>query len=123
VGVITGLGSISIDCPDPHRLAVFYADLLGTTIALEGDGYASLRFDGVWFNFLQVDDFQRPTWPLPSTPQQLHLDFAVEDLDEAQETVQAVGAIVADTQPDPAHWRVLLDPVGHPFCITTNSAA
>ncbi|RZI55165.1 MAG: VOC family protein, partial [Zymomonas sp.] len=28
------------------------------------------------------------------------------------------GATEAEEQPDP-RWRVLLDPAGHPFCITT----
>ena len=31
----------------------------------------------------------------------------------------ALGATRADEQPNPDHWRVLIDPAGHPFCITT----
>jgi hypothetical protein len=31
----------------------------------------------------------------------------------------ALGAAKANTQPSPDRWRVLLDPAGHPFCITT----
>ncbi|MCR6704763.1 MAG: hypothetical protein NVV66_18580, partial [Cellulomonas sp.] len=34
------------------------------------------------------------------------------------ERAVALGARLADPQPDP-RWRVLLDPAGHPFCITT----
>jgi hypothetical protein len=30
----------------------------------------------------------------------------------------ALGARPADPQPDP-RWKVLLDPAGHPFCLTT----
>ena len=31
----------------------------------------------------------------------------------------ALGATKADVQPNPDNWRVLIDPAGHPFCITT----
>jgi hypothetical protein len=31
----------------------------------------------------------------------------------------AIGGRKAGVQPDPDHWRVLLDPAGHPFCLTT----
>jgi hypothetical protein len=55
-------------------------------------------------------------------PQQIHLDFAVEDLDESQAFAISVGATLAAEQPEPSTWRVLCDPVGHPFCLTTNSA-
>ena len=34
------------------------------------------------------------------------------------ERAEALGARLADPQPD-SRWRVLLDPAGHPFCITT----
>jgi Glyoxalase-like domain len=120
--MITGLGSISIDCPDPHALALFYARLLGTDIALEGEGYSSIEFGGTWINMLQVDDYCSPTWPASAVPQQIHLDFAVDDLDSSQGHAVSVGARLADSQPEPDAWRVLIDPVGHPFCLTTNSA-
>ena len=120
--MITGVGSISIDCPDPHELALFYARLLGTEIALEGDGYSCVEFGGTWLNLLGVEDFRPPTWPSSDVPQQVHIDFSVEDLDAAQAHALAAGARLAESQPEPGEWRVLLDPVGHPFCLTTNSA-
>ncbi|HEV8064400.1 MAG TPA: VOC family protein [Acidimicrobiales bacterium] len=122
MGAIKSLGSISIDCPDPHSLAAFYARLLGTEVALEGDGYSSVQFGETWINMLHVPDFRRPSWPESSTPQQVHLDFAVDDLDEAEQMAVAAGAELASVQPEPEHWRVLIDPAGHPFCLTTNSA-
>jgi predicted enzyme related to lactoylglutathione lyase len=122
MGVITGLGSVSIDCPDPHELAAFYARLLSTEIELEGDRWATVRLGDVWINLLGVDDFRAPTWPSPEVPQQVHLDFAVDDLDVAQDAALAAGATLAAAQPEPEQWRVLLDPVGHPFCLTTNAA-
>lgn len=120
--MITGLGSISVDCPDPHELATFYARLLGTEIALEGEGYASIQFGDVWINMLLVADYRRPSWPSAETPQQVHLDFSVDDLDAGQRAAIDAGAVLASEQPQPDQWRVLLDPVGHPFCLTTNNA-
>ncbi|MFG2438870.1 VOC family protein [Streptomyces sp. NPDC048508] len=32
---------------------------------------------------------------------------------------RARGATKATDQPDPDRWRVLQDPAGHPFCVTT----
>jgi hypothetical protein len=31
----------------------------------------------------------------------------------------ALGATEASHQPDPDKWRVLIDPIGHPFCLST----
>ena len=50
---------------------------------------------------------------------QMHLDVAVDDLDVAEAEALRLGARVVGSQPDPAHYRVLLDPAGHPFCIST----
>jgi hypothetical protein len=52
-------------------------------------------------------------------PKQLHLDLAVTDLDAAQSEAQRLGAAPAAVQPAPDRRRVLLDPAGHPFCLTT----
>ncbi|GLB68741.1 VOC family protein [Arthrobacter mangrovi] len=42
----------------------------------------------------------------------------MEELDVATEAAVALGATLAEHQPAPEQWRVLLDPVGHPFCLT-----
>jgi hypothetical protein len=52
---------------------------------------------------------------------QFHLDLAVDDLDEAERAALGVGATKAEHQPEPDRWRVLLDPAGHPFCVTNMS--
>ena len=51
-------------------------------------------------------------------PKQIHLDLAVDDLDAAETEAVRLGARLADEQPAPDRWRVLLDPAGHPFCLT-----
>ena len=68
--------------------------------------------------FERVDNHLPPTWPAGTIPKQLHLDIAVSDLDAEQSRIEALGATVADVQPNPDKWRVLIDPAGHPFCIT-----
>ena len=63
-----------------------------------------------------VTDYREPAWPGASI---VHLDLtaAPEDLDGVVDRAVSLGARLAHPQPDPA-WRVLLDPAGHPFCIT-----
>ena len=113
------LGSVSLDCPDPSALARFYATLLGVEVAYDTEGFAALRLDGAWLSMQKVEDYRPPTWPDPEVPQQAHLDFAVADLEAAEEAALTAGATTAATQPSPDRWRVMLDPAGHPFCVTT----
>ena len=68
---------------------------------------------------MRVDDYVAPTWPQSGQLQQMHLDVSVTDLSEAVSRAVALGASEADHQPGPNVWRVLIDPAGHPFCLTT----
>ena len=113
------LGSVSLDCPNPHDLAEFYAKLLGVQVTYDSETFCAIQLDGVWLSTQRVEEYTAPTWPDPTTPQQLHLDFAVEDLDAAEEVALAAGASMAIEQPSPDRWRVLTDPAGHPFCLST----
>ena len=64
----------------------------------------------------RVENYRPPEWPGASI---VHLDLtAGEHLDEPVKRAVALGARPADPQPDP-RWKVLLDPAGHPFCLTT----
>ena len=47
---------------------------------------------------------------------QLHLDLQVTDLEGAAQDAVALGATMAEFQPQ-EDVRVLLDPAGHPFCL------
>lgn len=49
----------------------------------------------------------------------MHLELAVTDLDDAETKAVVIGAVKPDDQPNPDVWRVLIDPDGHPFCLTT----
>jgi catechol 2,3-dioxygenase-like lactoylglutathione lyase family enzyme len=114
------LTAITLDCPDPRALADFYQQATGLDIhAKSGDDFFGLTGKGSLFIGLQrVDDYRAPTWPDQRVPQQLHLDFAVDDLDEAEALVLGLGATKPETQPGGDRWRVFVDPAGHPFCLT-----
>ena len=119
------LTAITLDCPDPRALAAFYAQATGLEIVPESDDdFAGLtREDGLFIGFQRVDAYQAPRWPDQSIPQQLHLDFAVDDLDEAEALLLALGAAKPGFQPGGDRWRVLTDPAGHPFCLARNQSA
>lgn len=114
------LASISLDCPDADLLAAFYSRLLGLeeAFATPDRGVIALAGAGPMLTLMRVDRYVRPSWPEGPQHQQLHLDVAVEELDSATQAAVALGATPAQHQPAPDRWRVLLDPVGHPFCLT-----
>ena len=112
----------ALDCPDPLALAAFYADLLGYEVEPLGDfppenvTWIEVQREGrSVLGFQKIAHFVAPTWPEGSVPQQLHLDFHVDNLDEAESHALAVGARKTVFQPGDT-FRVYLDPVGHPFC-------
>jgi catechol 2,3-dioxygenase-like lactoylglutathione lyase family enzyme len=116
---ITRLGSVSLDCPDPHALAQFYATLLGVEVAYDSETFSAVKLDHLWLSMVKIEGHRPPTWPDGDVAQQIHLDFTVDDLDAGEEAALAAGARKAETQPSPERWRVMLDPAGHPFCLTT----
>lgn len=67
--------------------------------------------------FGRVEDFQAPAWPNQYGTKQFHFDLAVADLDDAANRAVSLGATMPAEQPGET-WRVLLDPSGHPFCLT-----
>ena len=110
---------VALDCPDPEALAIFYQKIVGGEITYEtetGDWVQLHTGTGADLGFQKDLDHIPPEWPA-GPPQQAHLDFDVEDLDEGEAEVLAIGARKASTQPQPDRWRVFLDPAGHPFCL------
>ncbi|HUC36755.1 MAG TPA: VOC family protein [Acidimicrobiales bacterium] len=113
------LGSVSLDCADPIALGSFWAQLLGGEVAYSSDDFVAVRTDRGWISAVRVAGFEPPTWPDGDRPKQIHLDLAVDDLDAAEAEATGLGASRAREQPAPERWRVLLDPAGHPFCLST----
>ncbi|WP_111719415.1 VOC family protein [Homoserinimonas sp. OAct 916] len=108
---------IVIDCPDAVALAKFYGEILGWKPSVESDWVEIRPEDGSdCISFQQVADYRAPDWPGQTSPQQMHLDLMVPDLDEGEAEVLALGASKAEFQPGTT-FRVYLDPAGHPFCL------
>ena len=112
----------AVEVPDPAALARFYSALLDWPLVHEEPGTAVLASapDGSVFHvFMQTDDYVTPRWPAAEGAPRagMHLDLQVGDLDEAVAEAVELGATLAAHQPHPAHHRVLLDPVGRPFCV------
>ena len=113
------LGSVAIDCSDARALAGFYAAITGGEVTLAIDAWATVEGPGGRIDFQTVEGYVAPTWPRGAVPQQMHLDFVVDDLAEAGARVVAAGATRYDEQPNADHCVVYADPAGHPFCLTT----
>lgn len=112
------LYGVALDSPRPAELGAFYAALFGVELTHSTDEYAGLQLpNGTWLLIQGAPDHVPPRWQDPAAPQQLHLDLLVDDLDAGQARAVELGATVADPQPQPDRWRVLLDPSGHPFCL------
>jgi hypothetical protein len=122
----------AIDCADPINLANFYSSITGLKVDVTTENTDS---NIVWVElkdnqgipklaFQKISNYKAPTWPEGPIPQQLHLDFAVKDLDETEIELLKIGAFKTEFQPGSpktndysTEFRVYLDPEGHPFCI------
>ncbi len=111
------LAMVTLDCADPEVSATFWSGLLGWEIAHAERDYAMLTGPDHALGFGRVEDYVAPAWPNQGGSKQFHFDLAVADLDEAERIALELGATRPDEQPGDT-WRVLLDPAGHPFCLT-----
>lgn len=114
---IATLKMLSLDSSDAGRDAKFWSAVLGWDVAMEGEGYAMLSGPDHALGFGTLPDHQAPAWPNEHGTKQFHLDLAVDDIDAAAAECVKLGATQPDEQPGET-WRVLLDPSGHPFCLT-----
>ncbi|MFI7193333.1 VOC family protein [Nocardia nova] len=114
---VATLKMLTLDSADARRDAEFWAAALGWKIAHAQDEYAMLTGPDHALGFGTIPDYQAPTWPNEHGTKQFHLDLAVEDLEIASKQLVELGATVPEFQPGES-WRVLLDPSGHPFCLT-----
>jgi len=114
------LTGVVLDATDPRQLAQFYEQLLGWTITQDSPGWVKLNSPdgGSGLSFQDEPAYTRPVWPSDRNKQQMmmHLDVEVDDLDAAGAHAEAIGAVLAEYQPQ-EKVRVYLDPAGHPFCL------
>lgn len=118
MSVIANLWGVTIDCPRPRQLAEFYQRIGGGEIFVSDDFFTELRIGAFSIGFQRDPHHRPPTWPDPEVPQQCHVDFSTPDLDGAEAQALEAGAVKATHQPEPEVFRVLLDPAGHPFCLS-----
>ncbi|WP_306319803.1 MULTISPECIES: VOC family protein [unclassified Streptomyces] len=121
--MIRKLQAVALDCDDPIRLAEFYAEMLGGRTVVDPDDpdWVDVEgFEGVTIACQRAAGYRPPEWPGQERPQQLHLDFDVDDLEGEEKRVLALGATLLE-RTDQVHpgtnWRVYADPAGHPFCL------
>lgn len=110
----------AIEAPDPSALAQFYSELLEWPVVHQEPGTAVVAAPqgSIYVVFQQAEGYVPPVWPPADGHQRtmMHFDFQVEDPDQAAKEAVALGATLADSQPQ-ENVRVLLDPAGHPFCL------
>ncbi len=112
------LAMVTLDCADPQKASAFWAALLGWEQTYGDENYAMLKGPSHALGFGRVPDYDPPAWPNERGSKQFHFDLAVEDIPAIQDRCVELGATVPDEQPGGDRWRVLLDPEGHPFCLT-----
>jgi catechol 2,3-dioxygenase-like lactoylglutathione lyase family enzyme len=114
---VASLKMITLDSSDATRDARFWSGVLGWEVAHAEEAYAMLTGPEHALGFGTLPDHLAPGWPNEHGSKQFHFDLAVDDLEEGAARCVELGATLPDEQPGET-WRVLLDPSGHPFCLT-----
>jgi len=114
------LAATVLDAPDPQALGAFYARLLGWEVTTDEPEWVQIEGPSgrPSLSFQREQHYVRPVWPGEAGKplMMMHLDIAVDDLETAVAWAVGAGATQADYQPQ-VDVRVMLDPVGHPFCL------
>lgn len=114
------LAMITLDCADPGPVSTFWQQFLDWEQTYGDENYAMLQGPAHALGFGRVDGYEPPPWPNPNGSKQFHLDLAVADIPAAETRALELGAVKPGDQPGET-WVVLLDPAGHPFCLTDAS--
>lgn len=115
------LSSVVIDAADLERESDFWHQLLGGEIH-RSPTHHFLQATGLPVVVIQLArGHVAPDWP-DGTSQQMHLDFAVEDLKSADRAAVEAGALrlrptEGAVEEGEVGSRVYASPAGHPFCL------
>lgn len=121
--MIKSIIGMTFDCPNANDLADFYVKITNWPKEISGDEWAALRTpEGILLVFQTVENYVPPVWPWKDEAQQqmAHIDFLIDDLSEAEALALANGATKSEVQYFDTS-TVMLDPAGHPFCLSTVS--
>ena len=117
------LRTIVMDCYDAQVTARFYCDLLGWKKTVDEKNWVLVRdpAGGTGLSFQTEPDYAPPVWPEQPGEQRkmLHIDFLVDDLNEAVALALKCGGKKAPDQYLP-NVVVMFDPDSHPFCLFTD---
>lgn len=115
--------NIVIDCADAGVMSEFYSKILNWQCTHpHANGWATITSpSGMVIAFQEVENYTPPTWPWKEGKQgqMLHLDFYVDNLEEAVQFAIECGAKLANEQYYKTS-RTMIDPAGHPFCLDTD---
>ena len=110
-----------IDCKDPRLLAAFYAEVLGGDTHVDDETWVVLNDPhGHRLAFQLSPEHDPPAFPDRHGSQQFHLDIEVDDVDDAEAKVLALGATRVTDALGEDDFRVYRDPAGHTFCLVFN---
>jgi hypothetical protein len=118
-------GVVVLDCAEPEKLASFYRELLeGEETDATANRVEIRGADGIRIAFRRDVKATPPSWPRPENALQVHLDFHVEDLDEAERRVIGLGGRPLETKDagGPFEERGYADPAGHSFTLRCDRA-
>ncbi len=115
--------NIVIDCDDAGVMSKFYSKILKWECTHpHANGWAAITSPfGMVIAFQEVENYTPPAWPWQEGKQgqMLHLDFYVDNLEEAVQFAMQCGAKLANEQYYKTS-RTMIDPEGHPFCLDTD---
>ncbi len=113
-------GFVVLDCAEPEKLAVFYKELLdGEQTEATANRVEIRGADGTRLAFRRDINATPPSWPRPENSLQAHLDFVVDDLDEAERRIVGLGGrpLEAKDTAGPYEERGYSDLAGHSFTL------
>jgi hypothetical protein len=103
------------DAADIETESAFWAGLLDGTVTKAEDWHSILTADGRRLAVQLAPNHTPPEWP-DGSPQQMHVDLWIDDVESAEREVLARGARRLQVVDD-ERFRVYADPAGHPFCL------
>jgi hypothetical protein len=119
MSAIMDIAAVIVDCQNAGPMAAFYQAACGGEVVRSDGDSAWLKLAGTTVIFREVEHYRPPTWPSSDVPMQVHLDFVVNDVNDAETLLHQHGATTPEHQPHrDAGLVVMLDPAGHPFCIS-----
>lgn len=113
-------GYVVLDTAEPEKLAQFWKEFLDGEEIHAGANLIEVQgAQGTRMAFRRDANATVPSWPRPENSHQVHLDFVVGDLDEAERRIIGLGGRPLETRDasGPFAERSYADPSGHSFTL------